>query len=71
MNSTGAVYKTSNIMKITNRQILIVFLIQILFAVIGSSIGSTWLMANSEDTSYLKFNTEYKWNSNWGLVFVQ
>ncbi len=41
-NSTGAVYKTSDIMKITNKQILIVFLIQILCAAIGASIGSTW-----------------------------
>lgn len=46
MNSTGAVYKTSNIMKITNKQILIVFLIQILCAAIGASIGSTWTVLN-------------------------
>ena len=70
-NSTGAVYKTSNIMRVTNRQILAVFIIQILCSMIAAAIGSSWLVKNMDKATYLAFNTGDKWNSSWGLVFVQ
>lgn len=71
MNSTGATYKTSNIMRITNRQILYVFCIQVLAAVIGSLIGTSWMIGNLEEASYLDFNEDDKWNSNFGLLFLK
>lgn len=71
MNSAGATYKTSNIMRITNRQILYVFCIQIICAVIGSAIGSTWMIDNLEAAKYLDFNQNDEWNSNWGLLFIK
>jgi len=42
MNSTGAGYKTSHISRITNKQIFLVFLIQMVLAALGSIIGTTW-----------------------------
>ena len=71
MNSTGATYKTSNIMRITNRQILYVFCIQVLAAVIGSLIGTSWMISNLEEASYLDFNEDDKWNSKFGLLFLK
>ena len=56
MNSAGAIYKTSNIMRITNRQIIYVFLLQILLAMIGSAIGTTWTIANMDKAKYLGVN---------------
>ena len=67
MNSAGATYKTSNISRVTNRQIIYVFCIQIICAVIGSSIGSTWMIDNLDSASYLDFDKNDEWNSNWGL----
>ena len=71
MNSTGATYKTSNIMRITNRQILYVFCIQIVCSVIGSCIGSTWMIDNLDSASYLSFEDNDTWNSTWGLLFIK
>ena len=42
MNSAGRVYKTSNIMHVTNRQIMLVFLIQMFASALGSALGTTW-----------------------------
>ena len=71
MNSTGATYKTSNIMRITNRQILYVFIIQIIAASIGSAIGTTWMIENLKTAKYLDFVETDEWNSNWGLLFIK
>ena len=71
MNSTGAVYKMSNIMKITNKLIVYVFGIQVLCSVIGSIIGTSWMISNLEKASYLGFVTKDSWNSNWGLLFIK
>lgn len=38
---------------------------------IGSAIGSTWLINNVDSATYLDFDTSEKWNSSWGLVFIQ
>ena len=70
MNSTGATYKTSNIMRITNRQILYVFCIQVISAIIGSLIGTSWMIDNLDDATYLDFDEDDKWNSNFGLLFI-
>ena len=71
MNSSGATYKVSNISKVTNRQILYVFCIQIICAVIGSSIGSSWMVDNLDSAKYLDFDKNDEWNSNWGLQFIK
>jgi len=71
MNSAGATYKSSNIMRITNRQILYVFCIQIICSMIGSAIGTTWMINNLESATYLKFDKDDAWNSNWGLLFIK
>lgn len=70
MNSAGAIYKTSNIMRGTNRQIIIIFLVQIILASIGSCIGTTWMIRNI-DNSYLNFDKRDQWNTNWFLLFVK
>jgi len=58
-------------MHITNRQILYVFVIQIILSVIGSAIGTTWMINNLEKVPYLGFDKGDKWNSNWGLLFLK
>lgn len=70
-NSAGAVYKTSNISHVTNRQIWIVFAVQILASAIGAIIGSTWTVNNLEAVTYLGLDTKDDWNSHWGLLFIQ
>lgn len=70
MNSAGAVYKTSSITRITNRQILFVFLLQIVASALGSAIGTTWTIKNMEEATYLGIDEDDKWNSNWWLLFV-
>ena len=70
MNSTGAVYKISNIQHITNKQIWLVFGVQIFCAIIGSIIGSTWTVANYEAAVYLGIDKEDEWASTWGLLFI-
>ena len=58
-------------MRQTNKQILYVFCIQILCACIGSAIGTTWMINNLDDVTYLNFKVNDKWNSNWGLLFIK
>ena len=70
MNSAGSVYKTSNIMRQTNKQILAVFCIQVICSMIGACIGATWMTSNL-DVAYLSFDKNDEWNSNWGLLFVK
>ena len=58
-------------MKITNRQILYVFCIQVICSVIGSAIGTTWMINNLTEAKYLGFVTTDKWSSSWGLLFIK
>ena len=71
MNSAGSVYKVSNISRQTNRQILFVFMIQIICSMIGSAVGSTWMVSNLDEATYLSFDKDDVWNSNWLLLFIQ
>ena len=71
MNSAGTVYKTSNIMHVTNKQILLVFVIQIFASAIGSALGTTWTIQNLEKVTYLDINKDDEWNSSWFLLFIQ
>lgn len=70
MNSADSVYKVSNISKQTNKQILLVFMIQIICSMIGSAVGSTWMVSNVDEASYLSFNKNDAWNTNWFLLFI-
>ena len=58
-------------MKITNKQILYVFLIQIIVSSIASFFGTTWMIENLDDAKYLDFNENDKWNTTWGLLFIK
>lgn len=69
MNTSRATYKTSHIMRLTNRQIGIILLMQIVLASIGSALGSSW-MFNNLDNVYLNFEDD-KWNQNWFLLFIK
>lgn len=71
MNSAGATHKSSNIMRTTNKMILIVFCIQVICSIIGSTIGTTWMINNLKEAKYLGFATKDDWNSNWGLLFIK
>ena len=71
MNSSGAVYKTSNIMRTTNKLILLVFLTQIILAAIGAITGASWMVSNLDNATYLDFNRNDKWNSDWFLLFIK
>jgi len=70
MNSADSVYKVSNISKQTNKQIMLVFMIQIICSMIGSAVGSTWMVSNVDEASYLSFNKDDAWNTNWFLLFI-
>ena len=56
-------------MNITSYQILIVFAVQLVLSMIGSALGTTW-MINNLKIPYLSFKAS-KWDSNWGLLFLQ
>ena len=71
MNSSGATYKTSNVSRQTNKLILQVFAIQILASALGSLLGTSWMIANLDDATYLNFNRDDTWNSNAFLLFLQ
>ena len=71
MNSTGAVYKTSNISRRTNKLILQVFIIQIIASAIGSIIGTSWMTSNIDSATYLGFDPNDAWNTSGGLLFIK
>ena len=58
-------------MHITNRQILYVFCIQILCAILGSLLGTSWMISNLDEATYLDFDKDDEWNSNFGLLFLK
>lgn len=55
MNTTKADYKMSRMMKLTNRAILQIFMLQVLFSLSGASICATWTLENL-DNPYLQMN---------------
>jgi len=71
MNSAGATYKTSNISRQTNKQIILVFIIQIVASMLGAIVGASWMVANLDSANYLSFNKNDPWNSNWFLLFIK
>ena len=70
MNSAGATYKTSNITRQTNKLLLQVLGIQICASMLGSAIGTTWMISNLDDATYLSFNRDDQWNTNAALLFI-
>ena len=70
MNTQSAKYKHSKLMRTTNRQIFVIFALQILLSAIGSCVGTTWMIQNLE-VPYLDFDLTDKWSSTWGLLFVK
>ena len=60
----------------TNKQIILVFFIQLFLCLIGAIVGSTWMVINREKTnSYLVFSKEEQkpdaWSTNWALLLVK
>ena len=55
MNTTKADYKMSRMMRLTNRAIFQIFMLQVLFSLTGATICATWTLENL-DNSYLKMN---------------
>lgn len=56
MNSANAKYKKSKIERTTNREIVLVFLIQVVLCVIGGLFGATWMRINAKSVTYLSFD---------------
>ena len=54
-NNAKRRYKTSRLMKITNRQIIMIFIAQFILSSIGSFIGTTWMIDNINN-KYLDFD---------------
>ena len=52
MNTTKAGYKMSKMMRLTNRAIFQIFMLQVLFSLAGASFCATWTLENLE-ISYL------------------
>ena len=69
-NNAKRRYKMSRLMKITNKQIIMIFIAQFILSSIGSLMGSSWMIANL-DLHYLKFDKTDEWNTNWGLQFFK
>lgn len=65
MNSNNAKFKISRIERQTNRQIIIVFLVQIVLCLIGSIFGAIYKF-RIEGFDYL----DYKDNTNWFLLIL-
>ena len=60
----------------TNKQIILVFVIQVVLCLIGAFVGSTWMVINrSKVNSYLVFELKGEepdpWSTNWGLLMLK
>ena len=69
-NNAKRKYKSSRLMKITNRQIIFIFIAQFFLSSIGSAFGTTWMIENL-DIPYIKFDQSNEWNTTWGLLFFK
>jgi len=72
-NSAQARFKKSRIDKLTNRQILYVFIMQVIMCLTGGIIGTIWLRSMKEGTEpYLHMNSETDiWQTSWFLSTLQ
>jgi len=70
-NSAKAKNKKSRIELHINKQIIIIFLIQVFLCVVGAAIGATWMIMNLHKAWYLDFNEADQWSSNWFLLFIK
>jgi magnesium-transporting ATPase (P-type) len=69
MNSARSKYKTSRIMKTTNRQILAIFVVQIIFSSIAAFIGAEWTVQNLQ-IPYLDFRPTDHWESEFKYLYI-
>ena len=72
MNSSNSKFKMSRIERITNRQIVLVFMVQILLCLIGSIFGTIYQF-QIKDYSYLlnKNAIISVWETNWFLMILK
>lgn len=62
MNSSNAKFKMSKIEKLTNKQIIIVFFVQIVLCFIAAVVGTLWQLDIKVGHKYLALNdSESKW----------
>lgn len=71
MNSAQSRTKKSKIESDTNKNIVIVFFVQVFCCVFGSVIGATWLVNHLDNAPYLSFNKNDSWSSSWILLFLK
>jgi hypothetical protein len=71
MNSSNSKYKMSKIERETNKQILIVFVVQFLFCFAGALVCALW-QYNMQDATYLAYNYNSSvWDTNLALLIVK
>lgn len=70
-NSANVKYKKSKIESTTNKEIVIVFTLQVFLCVIGALYGATWMRINAKDAPYLGFDLNDAWSTNWFLLFIK
>ena len=71
MNSVKARSKKSKIETDTNKNIVIVFCVQLVCCILGSIVGATWMVKHIDNALYLAFDETDPWNSNWFLLFIK
>ena len=71
MNSAQSRSKKSKIESDTNRNIVIVFFVQVACCILGSIIGATWMVNHLDAATYLSFDKNDEWSSSWILLFVK
>lgn len=72
-NSSNAKFKMSKIEKTTNKQIILVFIVQVILCVIAAFIGTFWIIGgnNLEDYWYLNFDMHDSWNTSFFWVWLK
>ncbi len=55
----------------TNRQIIYIIILQFVLALIGAIYGATWMTEHQTKCSYLDFQMNDPWNSNWWLLLMK
>ena len=70
-NSVKSRQKKSKMELDTNRNIIFIFLVQVLCCILGAVIGATWMVNHLYTAKYLQFDEEDPWSSNWFLLFIK
>jgi|DEB0MinimDraft_12_1074336.scaffolds.fasta_scaffold30807_2 phospholipid-transporting ATPase len=69
MNSANAKYKFSSLEKLMNFALVVVFLLQIVLASVGSAVGTSWVINYNQKAYYLDYATSEENINHVGLFF--